>query len=47
LRLFQQPELQAAFDADQEAVQHISARKDRLDRLIEQLAVHVGEVLPY
>lgn len=32
------PGLQAAFDADYEAVQQVGARKDRLDRLIEQMA---------
>ena len=35
---FEHPGLQAAFDADYEAVQQVGARKDRLDRLIEQMA---------
>lgn len=35
---FQHPGLQAAFDADYEAVQQIEARKKRLDGLIEQMA---------
>jgi transposase len=38
-RRFEQPGLRAAFDADYEAVQQVGARKDRLDRLIEQMAV--------
>ena len=35
---FEYPGLRAAFDADYEAVQQIGARKDRLDKLIEQMA---------
>jgi transposase len=35
---FEHPGLQAAFEADYEAVQQIGARRDRLDRLIEQMA---------
>lgn len=35
---FEHPGLQAAFDADYEAVQQILARRDRLDGLIEQTA---------
>lgn len=35
---FNHPGLQAAFDADYEAVQQVRARKDRLDAIIEQMA---------
>lgn len=36
---FEHPGLQAAFDADYEAVQQVGARKDRLDKLIEHMAM--------
>jgi transposase len=35
---FEHQGLQAAFDADYEAVQQVGARKDRLDKLLEQMA---------